>query len=74
MEKIGLGYKGEESPVIITVGDSAGKKLAYAFPRIKFSTPEPSTDGEFMTLTQKGKALGVPGLRDRESALYIVQV
>ncbi|MDD2966604.1 MAG: hypothetical protein PHN64_03795 [Desulfovibrionaceae bacterium] len=74
VEKIGLGYKGNESAVVLTVGDTAGKKLAYALPRVKFSTPEPSSDGEFMTLTQKGKALGVSSLRDRESALYLVQI
>lgn len=73
-EKIGLGYKGHEEAVTITLGDTPGETLAFSLPRIKFNTPEPSTDGAFMTLTQTGTALGKAGLRDRESSLYIVQI
>ena len=73
-EKIGLGYKGYEEAVTVILGDTPGKKLAFHFPRIKFNTPEPSTDGAFMTLNQTGTALGKAGLRNRESSLYIVQV
>jgi hypothetical protein len=73
-EKIGLGYKGYEEAVTIILGETAGKKLAFHFPRVKFNTPEPSTDGAFMTLSQTGTALGKAGLRNRESSLYIVQI
>jgi hypothetical protein len=73
-EKIGLGYKGYEEAVTVTLGSVVGQKLALHFPRIKFNTPEPSTDGAFMTLNQTGTALGKAGLRNRESSLYIVQI
>lgn len=73
-EKIGLGYKGYEEAVTIVLGADPGKSLAFHFPRIKFNTPEPSTDGAFMTLNQTGTALGKAGLRNRESSLYIVQI
>lgn len=69
---IGKGYKGYEEHMAILFNTQAENSLALYMPRVKFNTPEPSTDGNYMTLTQNGTALGVSGERNGESALYLI--